>query len=195
MAFVDFYQQSTLFNLPPHHPDPPPDLLQGSATRSVAIGNPADDLEDHSVFVDIEIFIKSVLHAPADWKAEWGSIIHSVKRNPDFMKHYLNYRTHHKKCAEREESRYKLLLLMNDVIVRVAFPATLYRDTPSTPLQLTQLVHVVDDGSSDCVLNEANSIPRLITKGKVTRIPYVYFWLTGNRRKYILRPLLANFTW
>jgi len=67
MALVDFYQQSILFTLQPHGPNLHSDLLQGSATtRLVADGDPADDLEDHSIFVGIEDFMKSVLHIPAD---------------------------------------------------------------------------------------------------------------------------------
>jgi len=92
------------------------------------------------------------------------------------MKHYLKSRVRHEKeCAEPEERCYKLLLLMNDVILRVAFPTTLIQDTYSTPLPLTQLVHIVDDGSSDHVLNEGSSIPQLVTEGKVMRIPHFCF--------------------
>lgn len=186
MAFVDFYQQSTLFNLPPHDPNLHYGFLKRSTTRLVADGDPANDLEDKSVFVDIEVFIKSVLHAPVDWKTQWAPVIHMVKRNPDFMKHYLEHRVlHKKKYAEPEESHYEPLLLMNDATLRVAFPATLSQDTP---LPLTQLVLIVDDGIPGCVLNEGSSIPQLVAKGTVTQISHDCFQLTGNRGTSTLKP-------
>ena len=172
MALVDFYQQSILFPLRPQGPNLRSSLLRESATtRLVADGDPADDLEDHSIFIDIEDFMKSVLHVPSDWRARWGPVIHAVKRNPDFMKHYLESRVlHEKEYTEPEERYYEPFLLMNDVTLRVAFPATFSQDTPSTPHPLTQLVHIVNDGSSDCVLNEGSSIPKLVTEGNATRI-------------------------
>jgi len=175
MAFVDFYQQSILFGLPSNNPDIHYAFLQGPTTRWVPDGDPAGDLEDHSVVVDIEAFIKSVLHAPADWRVRWAPIIHAVKRNPDFMEHYFQHCAHHKRKYDKpEESDYESLLLMNDAALRVAFPFTPSQGIPSTPLPLTQLVHLVDDGSSTRVLKESSSVPRLGTNGKVTRILRVY---------------------
>ena len=161
MAFVDFYQQSSLFDLPPHHPRLPFGFLQKFTTRFAIDGGPAYDLRNHSVFVDIQPFMQSVLHAPADWKTQWAPVIHAVKRNPDFVNHYFEHRTCHKnKHEEPEESHYKSLLLMNDVTIRVAFPAILSQDTHATSLPSTQLVHiVVDDEWSDRVLNEGGLNP------------------------------------
>ena len=93
MALVDFYRQSGLFNRP-HNPNPPSDFLTGSTTRLVYDGAPSDDLKQHGVFVDIEDFMKSVLHVPADWRARWGPVIRVVKCNPDFTKHYFKYRVY-----------------------------------------------------------------------------------------------------
>ena len=165
MAFVDFYRQSNLFNLQPRDPNLPSGFLKGPATRFVNDGDPADHLEKHSVFVDIQDFAKSVLHVPADWKARWEPAIHTVKRNPDFMNHYLEYRARHEKeYAQPEERHYEPLLLMNDAILRVAFPTISSRDTTSAPFPLTQFIHIVDDGSSYPVLNDGSSIPRLVTE-------------------------------
>ena len=60
---------------------------------------------------------------------------------------------------------------MNEVTIRTAFPTDLGGQTTSTPLPLTQLVHIVDYGPSDFILNDGSSIPRLVTEGKVARIP------------------------
>jgi len=89
MVLVDFYQQSRLFNRP-HNPNPPSDFLTGPATRPVYDGVPSDDLGQDGVFVDIEDFVESVLHVPADWRARWGPVIRAVERNPGFTKHYFN---------------------------------------------------------------------------------------------------------
>jgi len=179
MAFVDFYQQSSPFNLTPHDPTPPSSSL-GESTTQAYNRDPAYDLEDHGVFVDIEDFMVSVLHVPADWRVEWGPVIHNVKRNPDFMKHYLKHRDRHeKKYTEPKESHYESLLLMNDVAIRTAFPTALGQDTNSTQLPLTQFVHIIDGG---CILNDGSLIPRLITKGKATQIPRICPHLTGGRR-------------
>ena len=173
MALVGFYKQFSLSGARPHDANLFSGLLV-DATRLVEDGDPTDDLEDHSVFVDIEDFMKSVLHVPADWRAQWGPVIRLVKRDPDFMKHYLEYRVlHGKKHPQPEESHYESLLLMNNATLRVAFPAIFSQDVTSAPLPLMQLVHIVDDGSSDYVLNDGNSIPQLVTESKVTRIPHV----------------------
>ena len=82
------------------------------------------------------------------------------------MNHYLERRVCHKNKYP-EEGHYELLLLMNDATLRVAFSVTLGQDTPSTPPQLTELVHI-DEGSSGCVPNEGSSIPKSAVKGKVT---------------------------
>jgi len=170
MAFIDFSQQSSLFNQP-HHPNRLSDFLTGSTTRLAYDGDPSDDLEEHSVFIDIEDFMKSVLHVPADWRARWGPAIRAVKHNPDFMKHYLRYPVPHEKdCAEHEEE-YEPLLLMNEAILRTAFPTVLSQQATPTPLPLSQLVHIVDDGPYDCIVDDGSFIPRLITEGKVSGFP------------------------
>ena len=138
------------------------------------------------MFVDIEDFMGSVLHILADWRARCGPVIHAVKRNPDFMKHYLEHRSRHEN-TKPEESHYESLLLMNDIIVRSAFPTVHSQGATPTPLLLRQFVHIVDGGSSDFLLDDGSLIPRLVTKGKVTRTLHVYPPLTGNRRTSTLK--------
>ena len=134
------------------------------------------------MLVYIEDFMKSILHAPADWRARWGPVIRAVKRNPDFMRHYLEYRVRHEKqCTELEEN-YEPLLLMNDVTLRAAFPTVLGSDTASTSLPLTRFVHIVDVRPSDYEPDDGSSIPRLITGGKATRFPHACSHLTRSRR-------------
>ena len=169
MAFVNLYEQSSLFNQL-HDPNPHSSLLTGSTTRLAYDGDPAEDLEDNGVFVDIEDFMGSVLHVPADWRARWAPAIHAVKRNPDFMKHYLEHCSRQEsEYAKPKEGHYESLLLMNDITVRAAFPIVPSQGTNTTPPLFEQFVHLVDDGSSDCILDDESLIPRLIAEGKVAR--------------------------
>ena len=169
MALVDFYQRSSWLGRP-HDPNPPSDFLAESTTGLVYSGDPADDLEKHSVSVDIEDFMRSVLHVPVDWRARWGSVIHAVKRNPDFRGHYFDYRVRCKKRCPEPEKNYEPLLLMNDATIRAAFPTVLARNTISPPPPSAQFIHIVDGGSSDCILDDGSSIPRLVNEGELTRI-------------------------
>lgn len=43
------------------------------------------------VFVDFEVFMKSVLHVPHDWKDVWGLAIAVVKTNGNFAKCHAQY--------------------------------------------------------------------------------------------------------
>ena len=43
------------------------------------------------VFVDFEVFMKSVLHVPHDWKDAWGPAITAVKTNEIFTKFHTQY--------------------------------------------------------------------------------------------------------
>ncbi|KAF9648771.1 hypothetical protein BDM02DRAFT_2074741 [Thelephora ganbajun] len=114
--------------------------------------------------------MKFILRVPTDWKEQWGSVIHAVKRNPHFMKHYLEYRIRHEReYVEPEESHYEPLLLMNNIILRAAFPTTCNQDPIPTSLSLTQLIHIVDDGSSGCVLNDGGSSPHLIKEHSLSK--------------------------
>ena len=74
---------------PEHKPD---------ATRSVSaqtlhsVGTSrAQDFKYHRVFVDIEVFMKHVLHVPEDWRELWGETIKNIKCNPAFLFAHLNY--------------------------------------------------------------------------------------------------------
>ena len=130
--------------------------------------DPAYDLKNHSVLVDIECFMRSVLHIPPDWRTQWGPVIHAIKRNPDFMKHYLDYWVLHEKEIEELESRhYEPLLLMSDITLRGAFPTTFSENRTSAPPPLTQFIHILEDSSPHRVLNDGKSSPHLATKGKV----------------------------
>ena len=49
-----------------------------------------EDLNNR-VFVDFEVFLKSVLHVPHDWKTLWGPMIEAVKADEKFIGHHEKY--------------------------------------------------------------------------------------------------------
>lgn len=176
MALVDFYQQSNLLSPQPRDLKPLHSFLEGSNPLVMPDGHPNYELEDHSVFINIEGFMRTILRVPADWKTQWGPAIHTVKHNPDFLKHCLDYGICRKKeRAEPHESYHASLLLMNEAAIRVAFPATRNQDAAPTPPPLSQLVRIVDDWSDDCMLEDGRFIPHVAFKGEVTRTPNLRF--------------------
>ena len=50
-----------------------------------------EDLKSR-IFVDFEVFMKSVLHVPDAWKSRWGSMIKAVKDNSEFRELLKMYR-------------------------------------------------------------------------------------------------------
>ena len=43
------------------------------------------------VFVDFEVFMRSVLHVPVGWEAKWKPNIEAVKADPRFREHHDEY--------------------------------------------------------------------------------------------------------
>lgn len=107
VALVDLHYLAVLYKLPrtdagflsiySHRlpmsatlPAPPPPPSVGSDQH--------EDYEDHTpkepqrrVFVDFDVFMKSVLRAPYDWKARWGLAIEAVKADHGFRKYHEEY--------------------------------------------------------------------------------------------------------
>ena len=55
------------------------------------------------VFVDFEVFAKSVLHVPSGWKTLWGRAIETVKENKNFKESLTAYREECDKCDWRKK--------------------------------------------------------------------------------------------
>ena len=49
------------------------------------------DFERHRVFVDIDVFMKHVLHVPENWKGLWGRTIRRIKREQKFLDSHFKY--------------------------------------------------------------------------------------------------------
>ena len=62
------------------------------------------------VFVDFEVFTKSVLHIPSDWKTLWQRAIEAVKENKKFKESLETYREECDKCDLRKKSFFEPLM-------------------------------------------------------------------------------------
>jgi len=77
----------------------------------------AQDFERHRVFVDIDVFMKNVLHVPKNWKKLWGPTINRIKRNKKFSTPHWEYA---RKCGAHrtlEEEFYKPLVQMGNAVL------------------------------------------------------------------------------
>ena len=70
-----------------------------------------EDLKSR-VFVDYEVFMKSVLHVPEDWETLWKSVMEKIEANPRFQKHHTEYFNCCDGSATREELFYRPLAKM-----------------------------------------------------------------------------------
>ena len=77
----------------------------------------AQDFEQHRVFIDIEVFMKHVLHVPENWRELWGESIERIKRDEAFSIAYLDY-SFQCKTGGPEERFYKPLVDMANAILR-----------------------------------------------------------------------------
>ena len=71
------------------------------------------------VFVDFEVFLKSVLHVPADWKTLWKSDIEAVRKDDRFGEHYNKYRQRCEMEKPGEQSFYKPLMDTANAVLTV----------------------------------------------------------------------------
>ena len=53
------------------------------------------EFNHHQVFVDVDDFMKHVLHVPNDWKTQWEGVIKEVKLDQLF---HLSYLRHSNEC-------------------------------------------------------------------------------------------------
>ena len=103
------------------------------------------DFERHRVFVDIEVFMKRVLHVPENWKKLWGPTIRRIKQDAPFSIAHLNY-TH--KCETRgiEECEfYGPLVDMGNAILDVSSTAKSPRNNNKSTKPRTPQSYLVND--------------------------------------------------
>ena len=84
------------------------------------------------VFVDFDVFMKSVLHVPDDWKTLWGPAIEAVKEDPNF---YGCHERYHWLCSDprpAETSFYESLMKTANAALDVLSQPKL-ESTPGIP--------------------------------------------------------------
>ena len=128
-------------------PDPTPIALGTSVLQKLQLDEDEDqtydidkyeqfitqDFERHRVFVDIDVFMKHVLHVPENWKALWGRTIRGIKRNEAFSTAHWDY---HRQCSTqgvKESNFYKPLVAMGNAILDVSKKSTDGSVKPQTP--------------------------------------------------------------
>ena len=92
------------------------------------------------VFVDFEVFMKSVLHVPDDWKTRWGPAIDAVKADAKFTEHYKEYCGLCEEGGTLEKDFYPPLMETANAVLEVLSQSN-FNDIPS---KKRQYYHVND---------------------------------------------------
>ena len=74
------------------------------------------DFESYQVFVDVEVFMKHVLHVPDNWRQEWADVIREIRRGDSFADAHFAYDAQCKKSGFKEEKFYKPLVGMVNAV-------------------------------------------------------------------------------
>ncbi|KAF9644498.1 hypothetical protein BDM02DRAFT_3272377 [Thelephora ganbajun] len=121
-----------------------------------------EDLKSR-VFVDLEVFMKNVLHVPDDWKTEWGPAIEAVKTDQKFEKHHEEYCQHCGRSSSQEVSFYKPLMNAANAVLDVLSRSTLGDASSGVP----QYYHVNDPKKlRGGVINRVSLSPDLVVLHK-----------------------------
>ena len=118
-----------------------------------------EDLKSR-VFVDFDVLLKSVLHAPDDWKTRWGLVIEAVKADQKFAKLHEDY------CKDCENGNLKEDLFYEPLKETTNAILAVLTRTPfkATPCGIPQYFHVNDPKKlRGGVFSKANLTPDLIT--------------------------------
>ncbi|KAF9780566.1 hypothetical protein BJ322DRAFT_1112555 [Thelephora terrestris] len=115
------------------------------------------DFEHHRVFVDIEDFMKHVLHVPDNWKTEWAPAIKKIKNDRSFRSEFKGYREQCNAFGSQEKEFYLQLVDTLNTILDVARKSSIKLETPQR--------YIVNDPKRlhFGVLNEANLTPDVIS--------------------------------
>jgi hypothetical protein len=152
-------------------------LSQGSSIRQRQEGDTdrvdkydREDYDDYvredlgcRVFVDFEVFMKSVLHVPDDWRIRWGPAIEAVKADVEFAQHHKEYCECCENGALDEELFYKPLTETANAVGTALANFTFEGISPGIP----QKYHVNDPTRlRGGVINKAGLSPDLVALHK-----------------------------
>jgi len=119
-----------------------------------------EDLKSR-VFVDFEVFMKSVLHVPKDWSTKWKSIIEAIRADPEFQKYHKEYFERCDGSATREVLFYEPLAKMANAALDV------WSTFDRTPLGIPQTYRVSHTKRlQGGIFNKANLSPDLVVVHK-----------------------------
>ena len=77
-----------------------------------------EEFECHGVFVDIDVFMKHVLHIPEDWGVSWARTIRQIKRDPRFLTAQWDLTRQGGTRGGHGEKFYKPLVDMTNTIIK-----------------------------------------------------------------------------
>ena len=125
------------------------------------------DFERHRVFVDIDVFMKNVLHVPENWKDLWGRTIRRIKRDKVFSTAHWDYSRQCGTQGVQEWRFYKPLVDMGNAILDFSesSPDTFVK--PQTPQRYLRndpkrvLCGVMNDLSPDVVAVHDGFLPHI----------------------------------
>jgi len=133
-------------------------------------GYDRDDYEEYvhedlksRVFVDFEVFMKSVLHVPEDWNTQWKSVIEAVIADPEFKQHYEEYCKYCDDSTTREALFYEPLTKMANAVLDVWSQSGRCGTNPGIP----QTYHVSNTRKlQGGIFNKASLSPDLVVLHK-----------------------------
>ena len=134
------------------------------------------EFKHHRVFVDIDVFMNTVLHVPDNWRELWGRTIMRIKRDEAFLISYWDYRHKCQIQGAGSESHRPLVDMANAVLdflskdpldesVKLRTPRRYSRNNPK---EIHPKRSNLTQASLDDALDDGSWIPRLQVKGEWT---------------------------
>jgi len=126
------------------------------------------DFERHRVFVDIDVFMKHVLHVPDNWKDLWGETIRQIERDAAFSISYMDYSIQCSTSGAEETRFYKPLVDMTNAILDFSANRSENESVkPKTPQRYLRndprnvLCGVMNDLSPDIIAVHDEFLPKM----------------------------------
>ena len=130
----------------------------------------AQDFERHRVFIDIDVFMKNVLHVPDNWKTKWGKAIKKIKGSTPFSTAHRDYTRQCGTQGVKEEKFYKPLVDMGNAILGLSESSLGNSVKPRTPQRYLRndpqkvLCGVMKDLTPDVVAVHSDLLPHICSK-------------------------------
>ena len=138
------------------------------------------------VFIDFEVFMKTVLHVPVDWKTLWGPAIEAIKEDCEFKEHRGQYLLQCNNPASPEKSFYEPFMNLMNVIVDTLLRYDLSgicrgsqyhhhqncRLSGTKHLHWPNPLHVLEAGQYGNTLCDGDNIPRLVVDGMLAVVSF-----------------------